>query len=109
MLVINSMLLIVVALFLLVTLWFKSIKKVEEIEEPEAPITDEQKKIYLLSLIRQSYPQGDDFYAQRHKKRSNEWVFGYCNDYPLQHGPGVDLMLTDTLLEVLIRRRRSFK
>jgi hypothetical protein len=63
-------------------------------------ITDKQKKEFLINLVKEVYTQGDNFSASQSSKGS--WHFGYSNDYPMQHGNGKRMMLTDEIVEMLI-------
>lgn len=63
--------------------------------------TDDQKIKYLNNLIKKYYTQGDYYYVRRNQK--DNWVFGYLNDYPLQHGPGESFSFTDKMVETLMK------
>lgn len=57
---------------------------------------------FLENLARKVYPQGDNFYATRTK--TGKWRVGYTNDYPLQHGGGEEMMLPETLVDILMNK-----
>ena len=55
----------------------------------------------LLRLCKEIYPNGDSHYVNRTKK-SEKWMLGYTNDYPLQHGNGDHCVLPDRLVELAL-------
>ena len=54
----------------------------------------------LLEIFKQRYSQGDSYYCYQSKKRN--WVVGYKNDYPMQHGDGVEWVLPQEVVEILV-------
>jgi hypothetical protein len=67
-----------------------------------------EKEILLKSLVEEMYPDADSYYA-RYEKRNGSWfwVFGYSNDYPLQHGKGSSMTIIDKFLELLINKLKN--
>ena len=66
--------------------------------------TDDEKKKFLITLVNKMYSQGDNYFATKNKK--DNWVFGYTNDYPMQHGSGITITLPDKMVEVLMNEYR---
>jgi len=62
--------------------------------------TDEQKKEFLFKITKEYYNQGDEYFVSKTKK--GDWIFGYSNDYPMQHGDGKRMQLPDKMVEVLM-------
>ena len=58
------------------------------------------KRDFLIELVKAYYDQGDDYYAFITKK-GNRWSFGYGNDYPLQHGAGESFTLPCEMIDKL--------
>jgi len=62
---------------------------------------DRDKIDFLKKLVNKYDPgAGSGSYAIRTKKGS--WMFGYDNDYPLQHGKGEVFILPDKMVEILM-------
>lgn len=55
----------------------------------------------LEAIVRKLYPQYDNPYAFRTKK--GKYIFGYTNDYPLQHGDGVRNEVDETMANFIIK------
>jgi len=56
----------------------------------------------LFKWFKENYPQGDSYYYKM-SKRGN-YVVGYYNDYPLQHGNGVEIVIkSNEIDEFLIK------
>ena len=69
--------------------------------------TDKEKTEFLETLVKEYYTQGDDYYAWESKKR--RWHFGYDNDKPMQHGKGVNMILPNKMVEILMKRESKVK
>ena len=54
----------------------------------------------LLKIFKEKHFQGDDYYCFQSKKKN--WVVGYSNDYPLQHGDGVQWVIPEEVAEILV-------
>lgn len=67
--------------------------------------TDQTKITFLISLVKEFYTQGDSYYALKNKK--GMWMFGYRNDYPMQHGDGIEMELPDEIVDILMKRKYS--
>lgn len=65
-----------------------------------ANYTDKQKEEFLIKITKDYYNQGDSYYAFKNKKR--KWHFGYSNDYPMQHGSGINMILPDKMVETMM-------
>tara|TARA_R110000822_G_scaffold227017_1_gene359690 strand:- start:65758 stop:65970 length:213 start_codon:yes stop_codon:yes gene_type:complete len=65
-------------------------------------ITEKQKTEFLLKLAEEDYIQGSEYHAYRSKK--GKWHFGHTNDYPLQHGNGNNTILSDNMVEILMKK-----
>ena len=65
--------------------------------------TTDKTLLELEDLVRKLYPQYDNPYAFRTKK--GRYIFGYTNDYPLQHGDGVKNDIDETMARFLIRSK----
>lgn len=66
---------------------------------------DENKYInFLKSMVSQCYHQGDNFHAQKNK---NGYFFGYSNDYHMQHGKGLDIILPEKFVHFLYNKINS--
>ena len=64
--------------------------------------TQDEKREFLLGLVKETYDQGDDYYANLTKKGT--WLYGYSNDYPLQHGEGKKLQMKDDILNTIMNK-----
>ena len=56
----------------------------------------------LLKIFRDKHKQGDNYYCYQSKK--GNWVVGYTNDYPLQHGKGIEWVIPEEVAEILINQ-----
>lgn len=70
-------------------------------------LTDTKKKQFLIKLLCQSYSTFDDDCYACKTNSGDGWVFGFTNDYPLQHGKGKEFVISDKILEVLIKNTKS--
>lgn len=64
----------------------------------------EQDKIRekLLKIFKEKHFQGDNYHCYQSKKKN--WVVGYLNDYPLQHGKGFEWVIPEEVAEILVGR-----
>ena len=53
----------------------------------------------LINWVKKYYSQGDSYFAYEKK---GCWLFGYSNDYPLQHGVGKTFKLPTELINIII-------
>lgn len=53
----------------------------------------------LISIVKEYYSQGDDYFAF---KKKGHWIFGYSNDYPMQHGQGKTFKLPEELIIIML-------
>ena len=59
----------------------------------------------LLKIFKEKHKQGDNYYCYQSKKRN--WIVGYSNDYPLQHGKGVEWVIPEEVAEILVHQYKS--
>lgn len=62
---------------------------------------EQETKEFLKSICKKYYNSGDYYFATLTKKR-DKWVFGYFNDYPLQHGEGEEFTLPVKMVETIM-------
>ena len=62
--------------------------------------SDEEKELFLISLMKDYYSQGDNYFA--YKNRKGIWTFGYINDYPMQHGSGESFKIPDEMCVLIM-------
>ncbi len=55
----------------------------------------------LLGIFKQRYNQGDSYYCRVNNK-GDKFIVGYKNDYPMQHGDGVEWMIPVEVVEMLV-------
>ena len=65
-------------------------------------MSDEEIKNGLLDIAYETWNQGNNFYARQNKKQT-AWLFGYTNDYPLQHGDGEECRLTNEAAQYFVQ------
>ena len=58
---------------------------------------------FLKRLMKESFNQGDDYYAILNRK-GTAYIFGYVNDYPLQHGEGEQNKISISVAKLLFNR-----
>jgi hypothetical protein len=58
-------------------------------------------KEFLLKITKECYNQGDYYFAYQTKK--GDWIFGYTNDYPMQHGDGIRIRLPDSMVMTIMQ------
>ena len=56
-------------------------------------------EVKLKNWVKEYYSQGDDYFAYTKK---DKWVFGYSNDYPMQHGAGETFSLPTKLIIIIL-------
>lgn len=64
----------------------------------------EEKKKFLIGLMKKYYSQGDSYFADL-SKRGN-WHFGYTNDYEMQHGSGEQFHLPERMIDILMSNKQ---
>jgi hypothetical protein len=57
----------------------------------------------LLEIFKKKYNQGDSYYCRVNNK-GDKWIVGYKNDYPMQHGDGVEWTIPVEVVEMLVSR-----
>lgn len=53
----------------------------------------------LIAMFKNKHSQGDNYHCYQNKKKN--WVVSYTNDYPLQHGDGVEWIIHEQIAEIL--------
>lgn len=55
----------------------------------------------LLEIFKQKHSQGDSYYCGANNK-GDKFIVGYKNDYPMQHGDGVEWKIPVEVVEMLV-------
>lgn len=55
----------------------------------------------LLRIFKQKYDQGDSYYVRVNNK-GDKFIVGYKNDYPMQHGDGVEWIIPSEVVKMLV-------
>lgn len=59
------------------------------------------KRVDKYEIIAQTlFPGGDDFYATQNKR--GQIHIGYTNDYPMQHGNGESIIVSESAANILL-------
>ena len=64
---------------------------------------NELRQAWLEKFIRDMWTQGDNYYVALNKHKTS-WTFGYTNDYPLQHGKGQNMTLSNEFIDYLMEK-----
>ena len=67
------------------------------------PDIDNKITDFLKRLTKKSFNQGDNYYAYLNSKKT-AWLFGYTNDYPMQHGNGEENRISPALAKYLYEK-----
>ena len=55
----------------------------------------------LLEIFKQKHNQGDSYYC-RFNNKGDKCIIGYKNDYPMQHGDGIEWQMPIEVADMLV-------